>query len=198
MGAEMGPDSDLEWRGRIRGILYGVPLGNRVDANTLDLRVDLILKRSRWGKDPEEDYTAMVAALGSGRLLAEDEQHEDAVRDALAGMVRRLDERRPWPPPPFVGQDAARWSESRAAPVVGRIRRSMKNIEAAFSLRAEAVGSGADRSDVLVVLMRSGPLVALREKETLVGWVSDVHSTGDPAAVRAEITAATGLTVDPP
>jgi hypothetical protein len=140
----------------------------------------------------------MVTALGSGRSLAEDDQDEGAVRDALAGMVQRLDDRRPWPPPPFVGQDVARWSETRAAPVVGRIWRSMKNIEATFSLRAEAVGSGADQSDVLVVLMRSGQLVALRQKETLVGWVSDVHSTGDPAAVRAEIAAATGLTVDAP
>jgi hypothetical protein len=194
----MHDDSDLEWRGRIRGILYGVRLGSRVDGATLDWRVDLILERSRWGEDPEEDYTAMVAALGSGRPLAEDGQDEDAVRDALAGMVKRLDDRRPWPPPPFVEQDVQRWQELREAPVVGRIRTSMQYVEAAFSLHAEAVGSGADRSYVLVVLMRSGQLVALREKETLVGWVSDVHSTGDPAAVRAEIAAATGLTVDAP
>jgi hypothetical protein len=142
----------------------------------------------------------MVAALRSGRPLAEFGQDEDAVRDALAGIVRRLDARRPWPPPPYVEQDVQRWRELRTVPVVGRIALSVSEVEAAFALYAEPAEPG-DRTWVLVVRMLSGREVALREAGVwgdraapLVG----LRSPAEPADVRAEIAAATGLAVDPP
>ncbi|WP_214401702.1 hypothetical protein [Pseudonocardia lacus] len=188
----------MEWRGRIRVLLYGMDLRSRADADDLTRSVNRILKRQRFGDDPEEFYDAVVAALRSGRVLAEDGQDEGAVRSALTGIVERFDARRPWPPAPFVEQDVQLWDELRAAPVVGVVQRGISKVGLAFGLHARPVTVGADRLDVLVVRMLSGRLVGMRASGVWGAPTVDVLSPADPEAVRAEIAEATGLVVDPP
>jgi hypothetical protein len=193
----MDEKPDRAWRGRIRSLLYGMRLGGPVESAELDWCVEGELRRRRSGDDPEETYAAVAAALGSGAALAEDGQDEDAVRDALEGIVRRFDARRPWPPEPFLGQDVQLWQDLRTAPVVGRIGKSMKVVEAAFDLRAEPPEPGAG-AWVLVVRMLSGRMVALREAGVWGAPTVELLSPAEPATVRAEIADATGLTVEAP
>jgi hypothetical protein len=193
----MDEKPDRAWRGRIRSLLYGMRLQGPVDSAELDWCVEEELRRRRSGGDPEEFYAAAAAALRSGAALAEEGQDEGSVRDALEGIVRRFDDRRPWPPEPFLGQDVQLWQELGTAPVVGRIGTSMKVVEAAFDVRAEPPEPGAS-AWVLVVRMLSGRMVALREAGVWGAPTVEVLSPAEPAAVRAEIAEATGLTVDPP
>jgi hypothetical protein len=188
----------MEWRGRIRILLYGMDLRSRVGADDLTRCVDRILEDQRFGDDPEEFYDAVVAALRSGSALAEDDQDEGAVRAALTGIVERFDARRPWPPAPFVEQDVQRWDELRAAPVVGVVRQHISDVGLAFRLRARLVTVGADRVDVLVVRMLSGRLVGMRAIGVWGAPAVEVRSPAEPAAVRAEIAEATGLAVEAP
>jgi hypothetical protein len=188
----------MKWRGRIRILLYGMDLRSRVDADDLTRCVNRILKDQRFGDDPEEFYDAVVAALRSGLAVAEDDQDESTVRAALTGIVERFDARRPWPPAPFVEQDVQRWDELRAAPVVGMVRRGISDVEVAFGLGTRPVVVGGDRVDVLVVRMLSGRQVGMRASGQWGAPTVEVRSSAEPAAVRAEIAEATGLTVDPP
>ncbi len=73
------------------------------------------LVRQWFFVSPVEDYyQAVVAALKSGERVAfHPEQDEEAVRDFLARMLRALDERRPWPVPPFVELDPSDWPAFR-------------------------------------------------------------------------------------
>jgi hypothetical protein len=193
----MDDESDRAWRGRIRVLLYGMRLAGPIDPVALDRRVEDELRRRRAGHDPDETYGAVVAALRSGAALAEEGQEEGAVRDALRGIVQRLDALRPWPPEPFREQDVQRWRKLRTNPVVGRIPLSMIEVEAAFALYAVPAEPG-ERTRVLVLRMLSGESVALRQAGAWGDPFVEVFSSGEPAAVRAEITAATGLAVDLP
>jgi hypothetical protein len=187
----------MEWRGRLNIMLYRVDLRCRVDDDELALIVDSILRRQRFGDDPEEFYGALVSALRSGLPLAEDgRQDEDVFRAALVGLVERFDALRPWPPEPFVEQDVRRWDELRAAPVVGVIRRRTLDVELAFGLDVRPVTVGADHFEVLVVRMSGGQLVGLRASGIPDAPAVEVRSPAEPAAVRAEIAAAAGLTVE--
>lgn len=187
----------MKWRGRMNILLYGMDLRSRADADDLTRSVDRILQDQRSGDDPDEYYDAVVSALRSGSVVAEAGQDEASVRAALIGIVEQFDARRPWPPP-FVEQNVQRWEELRATPVVGGIRRHISDVEVAFGLGARPVFVGADRLEVLVVRMLSGRLVGLRASGVWGAPTVEVRSPADPAAVRAEIAAATGLTVEAP
>jgi hypothetical protein len=185
-----------KWRGRMNILLYGMDLRSRADAADLTRSVDRILKDQRFGDDPEEYYGAVAAALQSGLALAEGGQDEGAVRAALTGILERFDARRPWPPAPLVEQEVQRWDELRVAPVVGVVHQHISEVGLAFGLSVRSVTVGTERLDVLVVQMLSGRLVGVRATG---GWdvpTVEVRSPADPAAVRAEIAAATGLTVE--
>jgi hypothetical protein len=178
-------------------------LPGRWDADMIDYRVELLLQDQRRGDDPEDFYRAAVAALASGEEVydfgsksGEYRCEEGAAREALTGIVRRLDALRPWPPPPFVLLDAERWEELGGAPVIGRVTKPVEDVALAFHL-SNWVGRDAGRV-ALGVRMLSGRPVALCDVGDRDAPLVDLRSPGEPAGVRAEITAATGLTIDPP
>jgi hypothetical protein len=186
-----------EWRGRVNMLLYGLDLPGRWDAAQLDCRVEVVLRDQRHGHDPEEFYRAAVAALESGEELAWDDLAEDAARDALTGIVQRLDARRPWPPPPYLVRGAERWDEVSAAPLVGRIRNTILNLGGIVG-SPRTVGSGTERLLVSVVELPLGGLVGLCEVRSVTDVGVLLRSAADPEPTRAEFTAVTGLVVDPP
>jgi hypothetical protein len=193
----MGGTLPMEWRGRINIMMYQVDLRSRVDDDELALIVDSILRRQRFGDDPEEFNGALVSALRSGLPLAEDDrQDEDVFRAALTGLVERFDALRPWPPEPFVLLDAERWEELGGAAVIGRVAKPVGDVAQAFRLWSR-VGRDAGRV-ALGVRMLSGRRVALCDVRNRSAPLVELRSPGDPAAVRAEVAAATGLTIDPP
>jgi hypothetical protein len=153
------------WRGYVNQMTYGLDPRHRVEnADVAWIADDMIAQRTFT--DPvTRYYEAATAALESGGQIAnqgEDEAEEEGVRDFLVRLVQALDERRPWPEPPFYTGDQNDWSDLRDAPAIARIPHSQLDVEGRLNRTFFRVGPGDDdQTRVLILRLLTGQVVAL-------------------------------------
>ncbi len=185
------------WRGLVHQLTYATDLSSRVADETIERIVDAVLQQRVFSRPAETYYEAAVAALGSGRRIADlDGQDEEVTRDALTRIVEHLDARRPWPVHPFYRQDPHLWDDLAGAPVIGRLPLSQMAVRQKLSRVFDTVG-GPDGIKVLILQLRSGQVVALRSTEAFTAPGVDLLATSDPAVTIADFQELTGLPVEP-
>jgi hypothetical protein len=175
------------WRGYTNQIVYGTELQSPIDDSLLSVLIDELI-RQRYFTDPVESYyEAAVEALQSGEeIRLDDTQDEDAVRDLLARMLRMLDERRPWPEPPFRTLPVEGWQGLERAPKIGHITIRPMDLEGRLYRSFERYESGGQELRILVLRLRTGQIVGLRIASLRQPNV-DVYSPSDPEEVRAAL-----------
>jgi hypothetical protein len=184
------------WRGGVNQILYGVVLRAPADDEVVD-RVATELIRQRMYVEPVQlYYDAAVEGLRSGEPLAfhdDDLQQEDAVRDFLTRLVRRLDERRPWPEHPFYAVRRDEWDDGLFGDAaIARVPLSPREIVSRLHRMFSDVDIDGGRALVLVLRLRTGHVVTLRATRFDAPYV-DVLAGTDPASTTAAFREATGL-----
>jgi hypothetical protein len=185
------------WRGFVSRITYGTDLRAPVDDSSVIRLADELIRQGYF-KDPVEAYyQATVDGLRSGESLRfDDRQDEGAVRDLLTRLLRTLDERRPWPEPPFKSLPVDEWLTLQDAPVIGRIPRHPRDVQAHLQRRFSAPGTDGQEKRVIVLRLRSGQKVGLRASSWREPSV-DLYSKADPEATRKAFRDLTGLDVQP-
>ncbi len=187
-----------QWRGYVNQITYGTDLRAPIDDSLLSRLADELI-RQRYFRDPVETfYQAAIDALQSGESVRlDDDQDEGAVRDLLTRLLRELDERRPWPEPPFRSLSIDVWQVLQDAPVIGRLSAYPMDVQARLYRNFSAGESSSPDSRIILLRLRSGQEVGLRAASFSEPHV-DMYSTSDPESTRADFQDLTGLDVQPP
>jgi len=188
-------ESNRDWRGYLNQILYGVDLRAPVGDDVVERVATAMLDRLVFADPPEVYYHAMTTALDSNELLSSDEdQDEVATRDFLFRLVGALDERRPWPVPPFDRMDNP-WNEFRDAPLIGRIAQRKRTVE--NRLRKEfRVPVGDDNGTRFLILrLASGHIVALSASKPFVSPNVEIRSFDNPNDTLRNFEGLTGIEV---
>ena len=151
------------WRHYTNQIVYGTELQSPIDDSLLNVLVDELI-RQRYFTDPVGNhYEAAVEALQSGEdIRLDDSQDEGAVRDLLVRMLRMLDERRPWPEPPFRTLPVGVWRGLEGSPKIGQIPIRPMDVEGLLYRGFEHYESGDPKSRILILRLRSGEIIGLR------------------------------------
>jgi len=187
------------WRFSVVQVVYGTDLRDRVDDATVDRAVTAMIDGTFFDQPTATYHHDLDAALRSGEQLAfDDRQDETAVRDLLTRIVAELDRRRPWPAHPFTQLDDSHWTSLQGAPVAGRLDGSRTDVALALhrSFRDE-VDTPAGRRSLLVLHLRSGPVVGLLAPVHPRERGIDVVTHDDPGRVLTELRALTGIDAVP-
>lgn len=186
------------WRGYVNQILYGTKLRVPVDDSLLSRLADELV-RGRYFRDPLTDYyQAAIDALRSGESVRfDDDQDEGAARDLLTRLVHILDERRPWPEPPFRSIHVDEWRSLQDAPVIGRIPLYPMDVEAHLYRSFSERGPDDQEGQIMVLRLRTGQRIGLRAT-TMREPNVEIHSAADPETTRQDFHELTGLDVQPP
>lgn len=189
-------DPTLEWRGYVNHITYGTELSHRV-ADSLVARLADELIRQRYFVHPVDTYyRAAASALQSKeRLALTDYQDDEVIRDLLSRLLAALDERRPWPEPPFYKGDPSEWSELRDAPAIGRIAMTERHIGEHLN-RVFSERTGDDGARVLILHLQTGQHVALLARRPFNEPGVDVVARGEAVSTAAAFQELTGIKVD--
>lgn len=196
-----GP-AGVPWRGYVNQILYGVSLRAPAGDDLVDGLATKLIEQRVFTNPVERYYDAVRAGLRSGEPLAvhEEFQAEDAVRDLLARLVRRLDERRPWPEHPFYALDESEWGERAQlfdGPVIARIPRSPFDVGDHLFRVFTSIRSGGAEVYVLVLRLRTGQLVVLRSTAGYAAPGVELLAHTDPGSTITAFRELTGLEADP-
>lgn len=151
------------WRAVTASLLYSAQF-ERLDDDLVDRRTRALLEEPVVDLAPEDEYRAIAEALASNARLTEaiPEPHgEDEFRSFLRRLLTRMDEMRPWQPPPHRPLSDSRWAEYRDARVVGRIRMRYVDAQGRIKYVLRSVQEGNQKSRVIILLLRSGDEVAL-------------------------------------
>lgn len=189
--------SGMVWRGYVSQITYGTELRAPVD-DSLVARLADELVRQRYFNDPVQDYyQAVVEALRSGDSLRfDDGQDEGAVRDLLTRLIPALEERRPWPEPPFRSLPVEEWLTLKDAPVIGRLPMLPRHVQSHLRRIFSERGPDGPKGPILVLRLRTGQKVGLRAASFGEAKV-ELYSNADPVATRDAFQDLTGLDVQP-
>jgi hypothetical protein len=183
------------WRGYVNQLTYGANLRERLSDEAVDRIVDALLAQQMFTEPVEAYYQASIDALRSGqRVAALPDQDEDATRDALSRITHRLDDRRPWPVHPFYQQDVGDWPALATAPVIGRVPLSEMEILDRLSRLFDS--TGPETTKVMILKLRTGPLVALRTRGGYTTPGIDLLAHTDPESTLADFHELTGLEVE--
>lgn len=183
----------FQWRGYINQITHGTTLSHRVDDSLVARLADELIRQRYFTLPVDEYYSAVLAALESGeRLALTGDQDEEVTRDLLNRLLPSLDERRPWPEPPFHESDSGRWPEFRDAPIIGRISMTERRIgERLNRIFSERPTGGKVR--VLILQLRTGQEVALLASPPFNEPGVDLLARTDPVSTTAAFHALTGI-----
>jgi hypothetical protein len=121
-------------RGLSNAVLYNLIFKPLDDSEANRIATGLITE-PLWTFTPQEEYEALVAALGSDGDLTTDipVPHGDAeYRDFLKRVIDRMDAMRPWPELPFAELDVARWPSFASSAPIARIAHSYPYVEGLF------------------------------------------------------------------
>jgi hypothetical protein len=197
MGETPRPTSP--WRGYINQLTYAVNFQDRVSQEIVERIADAILEQRVFGDPAEAYYNAATAALASGDRVAGQDDKDEIVRDFLQRLLLALEERKPWPEPPFRALDNGEWAAFQDAPTVGRIPLSRMSVTDRLSkLFSPAPGAGSiSPADILILRLRSGERVALVAPQSFTEQGVAVQTYADPDATLAAFKELTGLDVVP-
>lgn len=186
------------WRGYINQITYGTDLRAPIADSLLNRLADELIRQRYFRSSVETYYQAAIDALESGESIRlDDSQDENAVRDLLSRLLRTLDDRRPWPEPPFRSLPIDAWQTLRDAPVIGRLPAYPLDVQARLYRSFELCESSSEQSRVIVLRLRSGQEIGLHATSLSKRNVF-LHSTSDPESTRADFHNLTGLDVQSP
>lgn len=211
-----------QWRGYVNTLIYGLNLARPPSDAVVTGLVDELIGQRVFNGPVEEFYRAAVAALASTEDLATFDYTDDAaVRALLKRAITVLDERRPWPEPPFYSFHPPRWSELLGeAPLVGRIALSRRHLEERVNrpfarvaipcesdhatagnlpdgTAGEKPSPGTGKVDILVLRLRGGEIVGLKMDPTNPRRGIDVHTAGNPTVSISALRELAGLDVEP-
>ncbi|MFJ8913018.1 hypothetical protein [Amycolatopsis sp. NPDC102389] len=185
------------WRGYVNQLTYAADLRHRVDDEFVGRVADELI-RQRFFTLPVADYhRAATEALGSGERIAGEPDDEDATRDFLARLVRALDDRGPWPEPPYSTSGTGEWAALRAAPVIARVPLTEREIGATLNRVFAQEPPGAGDVRVLILRLRTGQRVALRASRPFTEPGVDLVTYDDPASTVAAFGELTGIEAEP-
>jgi hypothetical protein len=158
-----------DWRGVSNAILYTLIYKSLEDSEA-DRVANGLVTEPLWSLTPEQEYDALVQALGSDADLGSDipTPHSDAqYRDFLKRVIDRLDAARPWPELPFQELDPERWPDFARTEPIARIDRSSPYVEDLFHRSFSGLPADEGRAG-LIVRLKSGVEVAF-----VVPWWPD-------------------------
>ena len=185
------------WRGYINQITYGADLRAPVDDFRVHRLADELIRQRIFTLPVADYYNAATEALRSSeRLGFDDDADEGAVRDLLARLIAALDERKPWPDPPYTDLPADEWRSLQDAPVIGRISKRPMNLVGHLNQRFSEYELDGQVGQVIVLRLRTGQKVGLRVSSLRESNVQ-IHSTADPETTRQDFHDLTGLDVEP-
>lgn len=185
------------WQGYVNQLTYSAAQRRWVDDEFVAHLADELIRQRLFNSPVETCYQATVDGLESGERLSHgDEDKEEATRDLLGRLLQALDQRRPWPVPPFTRVDPSEWPAFRSAPVIGRILLSEKDLGERLNRVFSKVSSGDGEAKLLILRLRTGEVVALLAPNSYVepGVVLLAHT--DPVATLAAFYELTGIKVE--
>lgn len=188
------------WRGYVNQLTYGVNLRSPVEDAVVTRIADQLVRQWFFTRPVASYYKAAGAALESGARIAYDEQGDDeeVVRNFLARILHALDERRPWPEPPFVELDPSEWPGFRNAPAIGHIPLSQLDVRKRLNrVFYEVPRDWGEAAEVLVLRLRTGQVVALLAPALVTELGIDLLAHSDPASTVAAFRELTGIDVEP-
>ncbi|GAA1558218.1 hypothetical protein GCM10009678_46520 [Actinomadura kijaniata] len=200
-----GPEPPPEWRGLVNAVLYTLLFADLRDRGLADRCVRGLLTEPLLDLSPEQEYALLSDALASGGRLTDPEtsipqpHSEEEIRAFLGDVLRRMDEARPWPVPPFRSVPPWPPEQIAAAARIGRVPMSefdvTDRIRRSFQRRTL---DGRERS-TLTLALSSGTEVTLITPWRRSGDVTVLVRDGEqiPEA-RHEFQEATGLPLDRP
>ncbi len=167
------PMTEGEWRGTFNQVLYALVYHQYVDDSAADAIAQLMIDRRLLPSGPAMYYQALTQAQLAGNLLGPEaiptDHDEASLRTFIPLLLRRLDERRPWPEARFVRLPPEDWPWAEAR-VVATIEASYEAVETGVVHGFEFVYVDGVRNPVMVLRQRTGEVIAI------------VNSTGpDPA-----------------
>lgn len=185
------------WRGYVNQVTYGLDLHQRVsDEDVAWLADDMIAQRT-FTHPVATYYEATAAALQPGELSGGTggEDTEQVERDFLTRFKQALDERRPWPEPPFSKGDLGDWDSLRAAPVIGRL--ALPQLDVETRLNRSFIGFPHDAGEVraLILRLRTGEHIALIAPPAVTERGIEVRAHTNPESTRTAVRELTGLEV---
>lgn len=210
-----------QWRGYVNTLIYGLDLTRPPDDTVVTELVDELIAQQVFNEPVEEFYRAAVAALASEVDLATFEYTSDAaVRVLLDRAVTLLDERRPWPEPPFYSFHPPQWSELLGeAPLIGRVALGRRQLEerlnrpftrvtlplephATVDNPPDGMADGDTdpdprKVDILILRLRGGHLIGLKIDPANPEEVTDVHAGGGSTTTVAALRELAGIDVQP-
>ncbi|MEV7551822.1 hypothetical protein AB0N89_19540 [Amycolatopsis sp. NPDC089917] len=185
------------WRGYVNQLTYAADLRHRADDEFVERVADELI-RQRFFTLPVADYhRAATAALGSAERIADEQGDEDVTRDFLARLVRALDDRGPWPEPPYSTSGTGEWTTLRDAPAVARVPLTDRQIEASLNRVFAEEPPGAGDVRVLILRLSTGQQVALRASRPFDEPGVDLLTYDDSVSTVAAFGELTGIDVEP-
>jgi len=194
--------SEQEWRGTLNQILYALIYARELDDSVADGVADMMMDRRMLPSEPEEYYQAISQALASDHLLGPQsvptEHDEAALRQFLARLRIRLDDRRPWPGPRFVKLPPRLWPAFADAPAIARVDRAPGTVSEHVWEDFDDAFVGGTKTPLLLLRLRTGEVLAL------VGSTDPRHGPsvtvrlleGDPAAALTSLRELANLRED--
>jgi hypothetical protein len=189
-----------EWRGILNQLLYVLEYHPVPDDPAVDAIAENMIERRILPSGPEEYYHAYSQALQSARLLGPQSlptRHDEAsLRDTIARLLFRLDERRPWPQQRFAKLQTAEWTYADA-PTTAVLRATRGLVEERIWQVFDYVGVAGARTPVIILRQRTGEIVAMiastgpRPQDRSTVALRVLH--GDPTEALASFMELTGF-----
>jgi hypothetical protein len=153
-------------RGTMNQLLYPIDSApNLADDAVVARLAEGIFGQRFFTSSTQEFSTAIQSVLREGRLPAQTASlstrySEDELLDFLRRLNNYLEERRPWPEPPFVKLDIAEWGSFASAKAIAQINRPMLEVEGILG-SFDSVAAGEQRLPATILKLRSGDVVAV-------------------------------------
>ncbi len=153
-------------RGVINQLLYPIDGAPNLGEEAVDMLVNYIIDGRLFIAGVEDFAAAIDDVIKIGALHPEavemsDRFSERELLEFLNRVIRKLEERRPWPPRLFTKLEVGRWASFGSTPVIAQINQPKYVLAGAFKHRFDAIPAGDSNILVLMLRLRSGEEVAI-------------------------------------
>lgn len=187
------------WRGEINRLLYGLMFERTLDDRLVDTAAKGLLHGQVRGSDPQAYQDAIRQALATDATLSDtfETPHGEAeFRDFLRRLAARLDELRPWPPPPYRKVDISEWRGFDHGRPIARIDATPLDVQDRLHVLLDRLPAGDKNAEALILRLRSGETVALLGSTGRRGVTVLQRDAGDPGRTLAAFAEHTGFPAD--
>lgn len=181
------------WRGAVNEVLYGINLSEGRTSGIPERVALAVLEQRIFTRPIRTYYDAVGAALASAGPVVRDPEHDAVARSFLLAFIRELDERAPWPEPPFQQLHDDGGSTASAAPVIARLDLSQMEVGEYVNRIFTGTTNAAGSVGVLVLRLRTGEQVTLVAPNSMTQRGIDLHSDAEPVSTLRHFTDLTGI-----